>query len=610
MAGVSRSGAGRRSGGPGRRRLGHAVLRMPLLRRYRALVRASLAAGFGRDLRKWLVVAPVLGIASGLVATLIAEVTLRGVWPPLMALCLRHPAAMVAVPTAGFLAAGLIMQYLTPDPDVHSTEEIIRSYHEYQGRVAMRPFVPKLVAAVATVGSGGSAALEGPGVYGGGALGSWLWTKFRFTGLEPRDRRLLLISGAAAGMAAVFRAPLTGIIFALEVPFKDDLAHEALVPALLASVVSYATMAAFFGSRPIFDFAAAAGYTRRDLWWAALLGLGCGLFVAGFDVVFRRFRAFSVRARVPHWVKMTAGGALTGLCGLAFLGLYHSTLTPLGPDYEAVSRVLGAGYPAGELVMFGLLKLLATLFSLGTGGVSAMFVPLFLSGGAFGTAFGHVVAGTASAEVFAAVGMAAFIAAGYKTPLAAVVFVAEATGGHALIVPALIGAAVAYLASGDASVSGDQRVHETTRVAELAGLTVADVMRRDVVQVDPHASLEECARALGASPPHAAYPVCEAGRVVGLLPMTAVSAVPPAEWKHRRVRDVMVRNPGQVPADCDLQEALRTLMASRAHPLLLVTAAAGGLEGVLTATDILVTLGSLGAGRGSAGAQPAAAPGT
>lgn len=98
-----------------------------------------------------------------------------------------------------------------------------------------------------------------------------------------------------------------------------------------------------------------------------------------------------------------------------------------------------------------------------------MFVPLFLTGGSLGTAFAQSVVHSPATGLYAAVGMASFLAAGYKTPLAAVVFVAEATGGHAFIVPALIGAAVAYAVSGDASASGDQRLHEGERVREFAG---------------------------------------------------------------------------------------------------------------------------------------------
>jgi H+/Cl- antiporter ClcA len=106
---------------------------------------------------------------------------------------------------------------------------------------------------------------------------------------------------------------------------------------------------------------------------------------------------------------------------------------------------------SGELIAFALTNLLATLFSLGCGGVSAMFVPPFLTGGAIGKAFAHVAVGSTRGDLFAAVGMVSFIAAGYKTPLAAVVFVAETSGSHSYIIPTLIGAAVAYAVSGEAS---------------------------------------------------------------------------------------------------------------------------------------------------------------
>ncbi|MGH7669531.1 MAG: chloride channel protein, partial [Gemmatimonadaceae bacterium] len=436
------------------------VLNSPIIRRYRSLVREDLSATYARDLHKWLVVAPLLGITTGLLVTLIVKIILNWMWPTLLSFALRHPLVMVPMVTLGLTIAGLLMQYLTPDPNEHSTEEIIHSYHERDGVVGMRSFVPKLLAAIATVGMGGSAALEGPGIYGGGALGSWLWTGLRRVGFDQRDRRIMLISGAAAGMSAVFRAPLTGIIFALEMPYKDDLAHEALLPSLIASVVSFATLAAFLGSNPLFDFPVAGTYSRRDLLWAALLGALCGLVAMVFAITFRRFRTYWVRSKMRHWKKMAIGGALTGLCGLIFVSMFHGLLVPLGPNYEAAGLILQSGHSSTELVTFAGFKLAATLFTLGVGGVSAMFVPLFLTGGALGTAFAQSVVHAGLPELYAAVGMAAFIAAGYKTPLTAVVFVAEATGGHAFIIPALIGAAVAYAVSGGASVSGEQRLHE------------------------------------------------------------------------------------------------------------------------------------------------------
>ncbi|MFZ0958404.1 MAG: chloride channel protein [Candidatus Sulfotelmatobacter sp.] len=443
------------------------LVKYPLLHKYLPLVHEDLTAVYARDLRKWLVVAPVIGLVTGLVITGIVVVILGKLWPPVLAYYLHHHWAIVPGLVLAFVATGLIMQYLTPDPNLHSTEEIIRSYHEHEGNVDMRSFVPKIIAAITTVGFGGSAALEGPSIYGGAALGSWLWKKLRRLRLDERDRRIMLICGAAAGMSAVFRAPLTGIVFALEMPYRDDLAHEALVPSLIASVVSFVTLSSFLGASPLFNFTGSTGFERRDLYWSALLGLVIGLIAMVFVITFRRARTFFVKWSAPHWVKLAIGGGLTGLCGLFFLEMYPGSLVPLGPNYEAVGDLLTAHHSTMQLLTFSVLKLAATLFTLASGGVSAMFVPLFLTGGSLGTAFAQSFVPHAVLDLYAAVGMASFLSAGYKTPLAAVVFVAEATGGHAFIVPALIGAAVAYAVSGDASASGDQRLHEDEKVLKF-----------------------------------------------------------------------------------------------------------------------------------------------
>ena len=560
------------------------------LRKYLPLVHEDLSATYSRDLHKWLVIAPIIGVTTGLAITGISVTILRVVWPAVLSYFLKHHWAIVPGVTFGFAATGLIMQYLTPDPDEHSTEEIVRSYHDHQGDIDMRPFGAKLLAAVTTVGFGGSAALEGPSIYGGGAIGSWLWAKLRRFNLEPRDRRIMLISGAAAGMAAVFRAPLTGLVFALEMPYKDDLAHEALLPSLIASVVSYVTLASIVGAAPLFDFASARSFTGRDLIWCALLGLGIGLVAMVFAITFRRARAFVVNWAWPHWVKLTIGGLLTGLCGLVFLLIFKGSLVPLGPNYEAVGAILDLPHSPFQLVTFGVLKLAATIFTLAAGGVSAMFVPLFLTGGTFGIAFGQFVVHTPTLELYAAVGMAAFIAAGYKTPLAAVVFVAEATGGHAFIIPALIGSAVAYAVSGDASVSGDQRLHEGVKVSELRNIPVSDVMQRNVVSVQASMTLREFANAISPHYRHTAFPVLENHKLLGLMANWSLTHIPPEKWSKTPVADVTNEQAMRISADCDLMEALRLLLSERTRPMLLVTSESGKLEGIVTKTDILEAL--------------------
>jgi CIC family chloride channel protein len=562
----------------------------PRLHKYASIIRQDLATTYSRDLHKWLIVAPIIGVAAGLVTTCIAVVILDKVWPPLLHRFLLHHWQIIPVMLIGFVATGLIMQFLTPDPNEHSTEEIIRSYHEHHGDVNMRPFIPKLLAAVTTVGFGGSAALEGPSIYGGGALGSWLWAKLRRVGLEPRDRRIMLISGAAAGMAAVFRAPLTGLVFALEMPYKDDLAHEALVPSLIASVVSYVTLISFLGSGTLFDFPGGSSFSRNDLVWAAFLGAICGLIVMAFDTAFRRFRSFMVRCHIPHWTKLAAGGLLTAICGLMFVSAFPGTLIPLGPNYEAVGNILTLPHKSLELIIFGFCKLAATLFSLGVGGVSAMFVPLFLTGGAFGKAFAMIIAHNASADLFAAVGMAAFIAGGYKTPLTAVVFVAEATGGHSYIIPALIGAAVAYAVSGEASASGDQRMHEGLRIQELGRIPVREVMQKDIMSLQASSPIHTLVEAAQNRSHHTVFPVYEGNRLLGTAALWSLAKIDPRLWPQTPVRNIVEKQAIRIPSDCDVMEALRLLRRQGGEHILLVTSPEGELEGVITKADILAAL--------------------
>ena len=566
------------------------LLHHPLLRKYFPLVHEDLTAVYSRDLKKWLIIAPIIGIVTGLAITAIAVTILEKIWPPVLGYFLTHHWAILPVMTLAFAVTGLIMQFLTPNPDEHSTEEVIRSYHEHKGDIEMRPFFPKLVAAITTVAFGGDAALEGPSIYGGAAIGSWLWTKLKRLRLEVRDRRIMLICGAAAGMSAVFRAPLTGIVFALEMPYRDDLAHEALVPSLIASVVSYVTLSSFLGSAPLFDFAHGNAYHREDLYWSALVGLIIGLIAMAFVVTFRRVRTFVVRCPIPHWLKLTIGGFLTGVCGVIFLHLYPGNLVPLGPNYEAADAILRGHHGSLELVNFGIFKMAGTIFTLGFGGVSAMFVPLFLTGGSFGTAIAQSIIHSPNVGLYAAVGMAAFISAGYKTPLAAVVFVAEATGGHAFIIPALIGAAVAYVTSGDASASGDQRLHEEIKMQELRGIPVSEVMQEHVVTAQASLTLREFAATLPPNCRHEAFPVFEGTDLKGAVSVWSIMKTPSERWNSSTVGDITDTRVAHIPPDCDLSEAMRLLMSEHKQPLLLVVSHEGKMRGIVTKTDILQTL--------------------
>jgi CIC family chloride channel protein len=363
------------------------------------------------------------------------------------------------------------------------------------------------------------------------------------------------------------------------------------VPSLIASVISYATLSSFLGAAPLFDFASGTtSYTGRDLVYCALLGALVDLIAMAFVITFRRARVFFVKWSQPHWIKLMIGGFLTGLCGLTFLYFFPGRLVPIGTNYEAVGDILKLHHSTIELLAFSFFKLAATTFTLASGGVSAMFVPLFLTGGSLGVAFAQSVLHTPSLELYAAVGMASFIAAGYKTPLAAVVFVAEATGGHAFIIPALIGSAVAYAISGDASASGDQLLHEAVTVEELTNLTVGQVMQKRVTSVQASLSLSEFTEILSPHYRHAAFPVFEGKELLGLVAVWSITKVAPRKWETSHVRNITERRATRVSPDCDVMEALRLLLNEYKQQMLLVTSPTGDLEGIVTKTDILKAL--------------------
>jgi chloride channel protein, CIC family len=231
--------------------------------------------------------------------------------------------------------------------------------------------------------------------------------------------------------------------------------------------------------------------------------------------------------------------------------------------------------------------LVASIFTLGTGGVSAMFVPLILVGASIGSAFAQSVVHTPTYDLYAAVGMAAFIAAGYKAPLTAVVFVAEVTGGHSFLIPSLIGAAVAYAVSGEASLSGDQHLHEMIRLADLGTAKVSDVMHRQVVSTQADATLADVVSRVAAIHKHTIFPVYDNGRPAGVISMAQIASVPSNEWPEKRVRDIADLEPTRVATDCDLNEALRLLVSERPSQMLLVINDDGSLAGIVTKTDIL-----------------------
>jgi CIC family chloride channel protein len=286
-----------------------------------------------RYILKWLFISTLIGIVAGIgaiafyaaiqFATGVFLKGLVGYQPPepageghptLMSFwAAAHPWLLPIITTLGGLVAGIIVFSLAPEAEGHGTDAAIAAFHEGKPIRARIPLI-KLIASAITIGTGGSAGREGPAAQISAGFGSLLATLLR---LDHQDRRIALATGIGAGIGAIFRAPLGGAILAAEILYKGDLEVEAILPALIASIIGYSIFGLWSGWNPIFTPPANLTFTSPpQLLYYVLLGILCGLlgllYARGFYGITHLFH----RLRLPNWVKPGIGGLLVGLIGL------------------------------------------------------------------------------------------------------------------------------------------------------------------------------------------------------------------------------------------------------------------------------------------------------
>jgi len=367
---------------------------------------------------------------------------------------------LIPVSTAvGGLISGLLIYSLAPEAEGHGTDAAIYAYHYKQGRVKPAVVPVKLLASAITIGSGGSAGSEGPTIQFSGGLGSLIAELFR---LSPEDRRIALAVGMAAGLGSIFKTPLGGALLAAEVLYKRDVEVAVIYPALVASAVGYTVYSSIFGFTPIFGFNSVA-FNPAELPLYALLGLATGLAAILYVKVFYGVHELFAKAGMPRFLKPAVGGALAGLIAL---------IAPevLGVGYGWVDLAMRKGYtilysplipPLILLFLLPFLKMLATAFTVASGGSGGVFAPgLFIGayiGASLGTLFKYLLPNiTSSTSSFIIVGMASFFAAAGKTPLAMIVMTAELTGDLQILPAAMVAVAVSYMVSGESSIYRSQ----------------------------------------------------------------------------------------------------------------------------------------------------------
>ncbi len=440
----------------------------------------------------------------------------------------------VVAPGVGLLVAAGCLRLGGRNTTPSTSDEYIRAFHARSGHVDLRAVPARILAAVATLGSGGPLGYEGPALYAGAAVGSTLQRRLKRY-FSTDESNLLMVAGAAAGVSAIFKAPVTGLIFALEVPYQEDLARRMLLPAAISAAASYVVFAAIAGTEPILPIAGQPPFNLIDLGGAAAVGLAAGLLARLFVGLIREAKRLSVQGTV--WGRAAAGGAVIGATVLLGTLLGGSDLV-LGPGYRALRWALEPDRGILGIVALGTLRVAGTAAVVGAGGTGGLFVPLVIQGALVGRVIGGIF-DSGNATLFPVVGIAAFLGAGYRVPLAAVVFVAEFTGRPGFVVPGLIAAVVAQLVMGRASVSEYQLAGRVGHLEGRLQLPVSAVVSTELGTVPPDASVQEFFWQHLVGTRQYAVPVVDGDTYLGLAGADELDRMDHERWEEIAVKDVM-----------------------------------------------------------------------
>jgi len=477
---------------------------------------------------------------------------------------------MLWIPALGGLISGLIVFNFAPEAEGHGTDAMIDSFHRKKGVIRRRVPVVKTIASAITIGSGGSAGREGPIAQIGAGFGSFLASLMK---VSDRERRIMVLAGAAGGIGAIFKAPLGAALFATEVLYrKEDFEFEAIIPCILSSIVAFMVFTFHDGTATIFHIPAFSLATPGELPFYAVLGVLCA--AVGFPYV-RFFYGtrdrFFRRLNMPKAVKPAIGGLMVGMVALFLPEV-------LGGGYSWMQSAIDGHLAVRLMAVLVLAKIGATSFTISSGGSGGVFAPSLFIGSMLGGAFGnlcqrffpHIVT---EPGAFVLVGMGGFFAGVAKVPIAALIMVAEMTGGYSLIVPMMIVSSLSYLLLGHVSLYEKQvatRVDSPAHIGDFAvdimdHLRVADAVVKDrVVETIPEgARFDEILRRMMASNQQD-FPVVDgAGRLTGIISMTDLRRAMADTTLHSLLiaKDIAIAGVSTVAMDDSLNTALQ-LMAS------------------------------------------------
>ncbi|HND60246.1 MAG TPA: ClcB-like voltage-gated chloride channel protein [Opitutaceae bacterium] len=497
------------------------------------------------------------------------------------------------VPAMGGAAAGLVLHYGQRLTRAQSSTDYMEAIAIGNGRIPVRASLVKSVAALFSIGSGGSIGREGPMVQLAAVVASLVGRWRLFTGPQLR---LIVACGASAGIASAYNAPIAGSFFVAEI-ILGTIAMESLGPLAVSAVVAALTIRVLTSAQVMYHVPAFQLNSAWEMGPYVVLGLVTGSLAPAFLRSLKQAEEFFLSLKLPIGWRLALGGALVGAMAI-------NVPQVCGNGYSVVVQILNG--PVAWRVLLGVFacKWLATMASFGSGAPGGVFTPSLFMGASAGYLFGAAVhavwpTGAADPGAFALVGMGAFLAAASRAPVMAIIMLFEMTLSYDIILPLMLCSVIAYytakgIQGSDSLYSDALKRKEGESAAPMVPVgRVRELMRTNPPVLSPSARFEEIAqlflgvrvnnlyvcdpaggRFMGAVSLHDIKPYLADGNLAGLV----------------LARDILREDFPRIGPSQSMSDALGLFLAHPVERLPVVDPETGGLLGSLAKTDLLLAL--------------------
>lgn len=497
---------------------------------------------------------------------------------------------LLLYPIIGILLAGLFVYYVVRDDISHGVTKILYAISQRKSRIKPHNMWSSLVASSLTIGFGGSVGAEAPIVLTGAAIGSNLGRLFR---MEQKTLMLLVGCGAAGAVAGIFKAPIAGLVFVIEV-LMLDLTMTSVLPLLISSVTAATMSYVFSGTEAMFQFSQTEEFVMERIPYVLLLGIFCGLVSLYFTRAMLRVEG--IYAGLSHrWQRFILGAAMLSILIFLFPPLYgegYDTIeTLLNGDFIHLmdqSPFLGMenGY-WGIVIFLGLIlltKVFASAATNGGGGCGGVFAPSLYIGCIAGFFFSHVLnffglPVDLPEKNFALMGMAGTMSAVMHAPLTGVFLIAELTGGYNLFLPLMITSIGSYvtirafephsLYTMRLAQKGELLTHHKDK-AVLTLMNVGSVIETDFIAVRPDMSLGDVVKEAIAKSSRSMFPVVNTeGVLLGIVLVDNIRNIMfrPELYERFRVSRFMVSPPARIVNDMPMEKIMHIFDDTKAWNL-------------------------------------------